>query len=171
MPSPPNLQTPLILTHVSKSPQLWHVPESLQYPLALHAHTHTLQSGLGCCPTASFHSHSNNTFNTYLLPSLYTTFLECKHFIVFTWASPEPSTVPGMERVLKKCLMKPQTNECITVLQRELGGVWKGHIYIEKVNFGASALLWKINNWNDPSNFSATNIVMPFSTQQRISKH
>lgn len=47
----------------------------------------------------------------------------------------------------------------------------KGHILIEKVNFGVSALLWKINNWNYRSNFSVTNTDTPVSIQQRISKH
>lgn len=37
-------------------------------------------------------------------------------------------------------------SEYITMLEREVAGVWKEHVFTEKVNFVVSELLWKINN-------------------------
>ena len=122
---------------------LWLVPEGLHHPVhtcahahthththtRVHIHTHTFQSGIGCCPSA--HSHNNVIFNKHLLPSLHSVFLEYKHYILFIWASPEPSTVPGREHAGNKCQMKPYMNKSIMILQRQLGGIWKGHIFIK----------------------------------------
>ena len=147
LPSP-NLQSPLILTHVSKSSVMTSSrrpsPPSTHMCTCTHTHTHTHTSAhthtyipvWDRVLSLSSYSHNNVIFNKHLLPSLHSVFLEYKHYILFIWASPEPSTVPGREHAGNKCQMKPYMNKSIMILQRQLGGIWKGHIFIKNKPWG-----------------------------------
>lgn len=63
-------------------------------------------------------------------------------------------------------------NEFITMLQREVGGVWSGHIFIGKVNFGVSAVLCPDQQLKLLVKFSYNKYLYTYkSLFKRISKH
>lgn len=105
MLSSPNLQSSLILTHVSKSSQLWLVPEGLNHSLhtGTHARTHThecthtltFQPGIGCCPSAHIVT---------VIP--YSTNFSFLHYTVFFWNASTIFYSSGPPQSLAQCLVR-----------------------------------------------------------------
>lgn len=129
------------------------------------------QCGLGSCPTDLPPLHSNIIFkhmsfvhSAVLFLNTSTVFYSCGH--------PQgPARCLAWSVCLKNVWLSCKWRNSLRCYREKCEDLWKGYIFLEKANFGVSALLEKINNWNYWSNYSVTSTDTPVSIQQRISKH